>query len=64
MYKSMGAQHSYWQLSRNNQYVSYALLSWAGSIHIGDELNVYEACHALWCMIIVERLLTIIKDMP
>ena len=27
MYKSMGAKHSKWQLSQNNQYVSYALLS-------------------------------------
>ena len=27
MYKSMGAKHSNWQLSQNNQYVSYALLS-------------------------------------
>ena len=30
MYKSMGAKHSNWQLSRNNQYVSYALLSLGG----------------------------------
>ena len=27
MCKSMGAKHSNWQLSQNNQYVSYALLS-------------------------------------
>ena len=27
MYKSMGAKHSNWHLSQNNQYVSYALLS-------------------------------------
>ena len=27
MYKSMGAKHSYLQLSQNNQYVIYALLS-------------------------------------
>ena len=27
MYKSMGAKHGDWQLSQNNQYVSYALLS-------------------------------------
>ena len=27
MYKSMGAKHSNWQVSRNNQYVTYALLS-------------------------------------
>ena len=27
MYKSMGAKHINWQLSQNNQYVSYALLS-------------------------------------
>ena len=32
MYKSMGAKHSNWQLSQNNQYVSYALLSLRGSI--------------------------------
>ena len=32
MYKSMGAKHSNWQLSQNNQYVSYALLSLGGSI--------------------------------
>ena len=32
MYKSMGAKQSNWQLSQNNQYVSYALLSWGGSI--------------------------------
>ena len=31
MYKSMGAKHSNWQLSQNNQYVSYALLSLGGS---------------------------------
>ena len=32
VYKLMGAQwHSNWQLSQYNQYVSYALLSWAGS---------------------------------
>ena len=30
MYKSMGAKHSNWQLSQNNQSVSYALLSWGG----------------------------------
>ena len=29
-YKSVGAKHSKWQLSQNNQYVSYALLSWGG----------------------------------
>ena len=37
MYKSMGAKHSNWQFSQNNQYVSYALLSLggqhSGSIH-------------------------------
>ena len=27
MYKSIGAKDSNWQLSQNNQYVSYALLS-------------------------------------
>ena len=32
MYKSMGAKHSNWHLSQNNQYVSYALLSLEGSI--------------------------------
>ena len=32
MYKSMGAKHSNWQLSQNNQYVSYTLLSLGGSI--------------------------------
>ena len=32
MYKSMGVNHGNWQLSRNNQYVSYALLSWVASI--------------------------------
>ena len=32
MYKSLGAKHSNWQLSQNNQYVSYALLSLGGSI--------------------------------
>ena len=32
MYKSMGAKHSNWQLSQNNQYVSYALLLLGGSI--------------------------------
>ena len=32
MYKPMGVRHSNWQLSQNNQYVSYALLSWVGSI--------------------------------
>ena len=31
-YKSMGVSHSNWQLSWNNQCVSYALLSWVGSI--------------------------------
>ena len=31
MYKSIGAKHSNWQLSQNNQYVSYALLSLGGS---------------------------------
>ena len=30
MFKSMGAKHSNWQLFQNNQYVSYALLSWGG----------------------------------
>ena len=30
MYKSMGAKHSNWQLSQNNKYVSYALLSLGG----------------------------------
>ena len=32
MYKSMGAKHSNWQLSQNDQYVSYALLSLGGSL--------------------------------
>ena len=32
MYKSIGAKRSNWQLSQNNQYVSYALLSLGGSI--------------------------------
>ena len=36
MYKSMGAKHSNWQLSQNNQYVSYALLS------LGAELWGYD----------------------
>ena len=34
MYKSMGAKHSNWQLSQNNQYVSYALLSLGGRIKL------------------------------
>ena len=32
MCKSIGLRYSNWQLSRNNQYVSYALLSWVGRI--------------------------------
>ena len=32
MYKSMGAKDSNWQLSQNNQYVSYALLSLEGPV--------------------------------
>ena len=36
MYKPMGVRHSNWHLFLNNQYVSYALLSWVGSIIIGD----------------------------
>ena len=35
MYKSMGAQHSNWQLSQNNQYDSYAFLS------LGAVYNTY-----------------------
>ena len=34
-YKSVGAKHNKWQLSQNNQYVSYALLSWGGGSIIG-----------------------------
>ena len=32
MYESIGAKHSNWQLSQNNQDVSYALLSLGGSV--------------------------------
>ena len=36
----MGAKHSNWQLSQNNQYVSYALLSLGGSIvRIGNHIT-------------------------
>ena len=41
MYKSMGAKHSNWQLSQNNQYVSYALLSWGGRI---DDKRIVTHC--------------------
>ena len=38
MYKWMWAKYSNWQLSQNNQYVSYALLSLGGSIYATDLL--------------------------
>ena len=49
IYKSMGAKHSNWKLSQNNQYVSYALLSLGGSILVwvllfeeGTEVQYYR----------------------
>ena len=36
MYKSMGAKHSNWHLSQNNQYVSYALLSLEGRVGLHE----------------------------
>ena len=47
MYKPIGVRQSNWQLSQNNQYVSYALLSWMGSIFLCTFklLHVEHQCH-------------------
>ena len=49
MYKSMGAKHSNWQLSQNNQFVSYALLSWGeGSIVRQLQYQILKNNKKLW----------------
>ena len=42
MYKSIGAKHNNWQLSQNNQYVSYALLSLGGRIVQGSQIDYLD----------------------
>ena len=57
MYKSMGAKHSNWQLSQNNQYVSYALLSLVGRIAF-DAFNYFAPCSCCRCYAWLVHLLT------
>ena len=45
MYKSIGAKHRNWQLSQNNQYVSYALFVVGGGGSDGPATNNYDNCH-------------------